>query len=178
MADPDIYEAIDALGGIPFSGRVYRHVTPGTDCCSGEAARRFGGRWNPPNSFPVVYSSLTPESSAAEFRKLAQRNALRPVDLLPREFFTLEIALVSVLDLRPERSLEQVSLGFGDISSDEMTRCQFVGEAAYRLNYEGIVAASSTGVGHVMAIFPLKLRLSSRLGTVGSTTWNIPQDVP
>lgn len=37
----------------------YRNQAPGFDPRSGEGARRFGGRFTPPNSFPVIYLCTT-----------------------------------------------------------------------------------------------------------------------
>lgn len=37
----------------------YRNQTRGYDPTSGEGARRFGGRFDPPGSFPVLYLYTT-----------------------------------------------------------------------------------------------------------------------
>ena len=46
-----------------FRGVLYRACTPvyanTRDLLSGEGARRIGGRWNPPNLFPMVYLSTS-----------------------------------------------------------------------------------------------------------------------
>lgn len=54
----------------------YRNRTPGFDPKSGEGARRFGGRFNPPKSFPVVYLCLTRPCVKAELTRQAERQGI------------------------------------------------------------------------------------------------------
>jgi len=67
----------------------YRNQTPGFDPRSGEGARRFGGRFNPPDSFPVLYLCSTPACAASELRRQAARQGIELDHMLPREALRL-----------------------------------------------------------------------------------------
>src|ERR1700687_5970826 len=54
----------------PWSGVFYRSSSPRyankDDLLTGAGSKTAGGRWNPPDSFRVVYSSLDPLTAAEE----------------------------------------------------------------------------------------------------------------
>ncbi|MDE0674208.1 MAG: RES family NAD+ phosphorylase [bacterium] len=56
----------------------YRNQTPGYEVRSGEGARRFGGRFNQPDSFPVLYLCTTRKCASAELKRKAYRQGLMP----------------------------------------------------------------------------------------------------
>lgn len=178
MTNPDIYETIDRLNAVPFSGVGFRHVAPHVDCRSGEGARQFGGRWNPPNSFPAFYIALSIDTVAAEFLRMAARQGRPPEDFLPRDVCALEIAVQRVLDLRTLDDLRAVGLGLAVIRGDDMVPCQRVGDAAHKLAFEGILAPSATGIGEVLMVFELKLHKDSHVLQRERVTWNALSDLP
>ena len=51
---------------------AYRNQAKGFDPRSGDGARRLGGRFNPPHSFPVLYLCLTLVSNVG-IRRLERR---------------------------------------------------------------------------------------------------------
>src|SRR4051794_23222737 len=77
----------------------YRNQASGYDPKSGEGARRFGGRFNPPHSFPVLYLCMTKPCVVAELSRQAQRQGLNVADLMPRELWEVAVELDAVLDL-------------------------------------------------------------------------------
>ena len=89
--------------GEPWSGVVFRSVTPryasSHDLLSGYGARKHGGRWNPPGSFPAVYASLTPETAVAEALAQFRYFGISDADAMPRVTVSLAAELQSVLDL-------------------------------------------------------------------------------
>jgi RES domain-containing protein len=153
---------------------VFRHIRPGLSPTSGAGARSLGGRWNPPASFPALYTGLAVETVEAELARLALRNNLRLADLLPRVVHTLEVRLSAVVDLRGEASLLAVGLTMDAVLSDDLRACQEVGEAAHKLGREGILAPSATGVGDVLAIFELNLEVLSVVRSVSHVEWRPP----
>ena len=166
-----LHEQVDRLGSTKFSGVVFRHIAPHRGCLSGEGARQAGGRWNPPDSFPVLYTGLSERTVIDEFYRLAERSTL-PVDsFMPRTLCILEAELESVLDLRPDDGLSKVGLSLDQLRSYSMRECQAVGDAAHQLGLEGILAPSATGTGEVLAIFELNLRQSSSVRERGRREW-------
>ena len=178
MQRPDIYESIDALDSVSFSGLIYRHLAPTYGCRSGEGARVAGGRWNSRNSFPVLYAAFTPEVAAAEFLRLAQRNARAPNELLPRTLCSLHVELESVLDLRSTHALDAVGLSLDLIQGNDPTACQAVGQATHKLGLEGILAPSATRAGDILAIFPLNLLANSSVEHSETQAWTTLADLP
>jgi RES domain-containing protein len=154
----------------------YRHQAPDFDPRSGEGARRQGGRFNPPESFPVIYLCTTPACVRAELSYSAARQGLEVEALLPRELWAVQLQLDEVLDLTDHRTLEQL-----DIKPDELVRpshefTQQLGEAAHELRFQGIRALSATGIDEVIAVFLENLRLA-RLETNLLSRWATESDV-
>jgi RES domain-containing protein len=163
LTKPTLDELVDSLGSVQFEGVVYRHVAPHRGCTSGEGARQAGGRWNPPDSFPVLYTGLIELTVVEEFHRLAERSGIPAESFLPRTLCVIKVDLEAVLDLRTDEQLSKAGLTAEQLRSYSMRECQSVGEAAHRLRLEGILAPSATGVGEVLAIFDLNLRNSSRV---------------
>lgn len=152
MLDPNLIERIAAIGETPFEGEAFRHLGAGIEARSAEGARIQGGRWNPPNSFPVLYLSPQKDAVVAELYRRAEREGRPPEDLLPRKLCRYDVRLAAVLDLTEESALRQAGLTAADISSHDMGRCQTIGHAAYYLRLEGLLAPSATGIGQALAL--------------------------
>lgn len=175
--DPrDLYGAIDALGGVALELRVYRQVSESRDCLSGEGARRFGGRWNPPNSFPALYASLELATAKAELDRLMRRQQRTLADLLPRRICEIHAALTVALDLQDAESLALVGITNETIKNDDLAPCQAVGQAAHQLGFEAILAPSATGSGTNLVVFELNLLPESRLEVARSYVWSIADE--
>ncbi|MYG94719.1 MAG: RES family NAD+ phosphorylase [Acidimicrobiia bacterium] len=120
---------------------------------SGEGARRFGGRYNPPQSFPVIYLCTTPECAVAELIRQARAESLAVEDLCPREFWRIEGELHRVLDLLDDSTLSKIGVDRDDLIRDDLTLTRQIGEAAHEHQFQAILAPSATGVDQVLAIF-------------------------
>lgn len=160
------------------SGRVigYRNQTPGYNPRSGDGARRNGGRFNPPQSYAVVYLCSTRACAAAELTRQAARQGLRPEDLLPRELWRLEADLDFILDLTDENTRSHLGISFNDVVSDNFEVTQQLGEAAYEHGLQAIRSPSATGVDMVIAVFPENLG-STVLDQTPVETWQGPGDL-
>lgn len=65
-------------------GRYLRVADPGWhDPLSGDYARERGGRWNPPDSFGVVYLNATVDVARAQVRHKLEPRGIQPEDLDP-----------------------------------------------------------------------------------------------
>ena len=137
-----------------------------------------GGRWNPRESFSVLYLGLDERTIVDEFHRLVRRQARSIADFLPRTLFRYDLALEDVLDLRTLAALDAVGLGLDHVRSDDLSACQHVGEAAHHGGREGILAPSAAGGGEVLALFIDRLRPGSSLTPVKLSEWIAAADVP
>ncbi len=84
--------------GVTFRSVELEHASP-NQILSGEGSQRFGGRWNAPGTFPVIYSSTKPGTAIEEAFQLAADYELSPDDLKPRVTCGIEWDLAGVIDL-------------------------------------------------------------------------------
>jgi RES domain-containing protein len=171
VPDPTLVERVDALPPFAFAGECFRHLSPGRDPLSGHGARIQGGRWNPRNSFSVLYLGLDRETVIAEFRRMAQRQRLAPDAFLPRTFYRYRVHLANVLDLRHPNAADTVGLTQAALTDNDLTRCQQVGEAAQHLGREGVLAPSAAGNGTVLAVFMDRLGAESVVDAEKAEQW-------
>lgn len=149
--------AVGRMAGVALTVTAYRNQAAGWDPRSGEGARRRGGRFNPPHSFPVLYLCITRPCVVAELTRQAQRQGLTVADLLPRELWQLNAELTKVLDLTDPSTLRALDISTDDLIRDDHRFTQELGEAAHQHGFNGIRTPSATGVDHVLAILPENL---------------------
>lgn len=136
-----------------FDGEAFRQQSPNYDPRDGQGALINGGRFNPRESFPVLYLCTTRGCAVAEFLRRAERNRLPPGTFLPRALFRYEINLTRVLDLTASETLSAVGLSRGQVVSASWSRTQELGELAHALEFQAILAPSATDVDAVLAVF-------------------------
>lgn len=136
---------------------AYRNQATGFDPRSGDGARRLGGRFNPPHSFPVLYLCLTRRCVIAELTRQAERQNLSVKDLLPRDLFEVSAELDTVLDLTADETLDALGLTRPDLVRQDHRLTQEIGDAAHEQGLQAIRSPSATGVDHVLTIFPENL---------------------
>lgn len=178
MASLNLFDALEHAPVIEVHTTVYRHVSSGRDCRSGEGARAHGGRWNPPGSFPALYTALTPYVACRELARLASRQKVTVEDLLPRTLCVLELRLTRVVDLTTEGNLSLVGLSLDDITGDDPSRCRELGDVAHRMGFEGLLVPSATGAGYNFIVFPLNLASDSLIDERPAITWATLSDLP
>lgn len=164
-----VVAAVSRLPAQPLSGTAFRHVAVGYQPLSGEGARVIGGRWNPPNSFPVLYLALDRETTKAEFLRLAAKQGRAPRDFLPRDLCSYEVRLQRVLDVRESEARRDI--GLSSEPDDDLVASQSVGEAAHLVGFETILAPSATGSGEILAVFLDRLLPESEVEHVDSERW-------
>lgn len=150
-----LVERVNALGSVEWTGECHRFTSARRDPLSGEGARRFGGRWNPPSIFPTLYLAQPTSTCMGEFDRQAAAQSIDPTAMLavPFTLHTINVTGLPVLDLRQPAAQQYVGLDPEDIAGDDMTACQAVGHAAWFLEMAGVVAPSATGHGLVVAAF-------------------------
>lgn len=144
--------AVAALPRASYHGSGYRHQAPEFNPLSGEGARRKGGRFNPPDSFSVLYLCSTRACAAAEFTRAGSRLVIGPEGLLPRHLYRYEVRLDQVIDLTRNENLAQLGVSQSDLIGEDLSITQSIGVGAYSLGVQAIRSPSAAGRDHVLAL--------------------------
>lgn len=136
--DIELLDALDAHAGVPFEGDVWRITRAGRDVLEGSST---GARWDP-GSFDVLYTSLEREGALEEIHFHLSRQPVFPsriqsilhrVSVRARRTLKLaDISALARLGIVPER--------YGELSHG---RSQEIGDAAFFLGFDGILAPSA-----------------------------------
>ena len=169
--------ALGRLTGTALSAVAYRNQAKGFDPRSGDGARRLGGRFNPPHSFPVIYLCTSRPCVVAELTRQADRQGLAVDDLLPRELWRITVELTKVLDLTHRGTLEALDIDPVDLLRDDRQLTREIGEAAQEHRFQAIRSASVTGVDDVLAVMPENLAGAVLLAEL-IQEWTTASDLP
>lgn len=158
--DEGLVQRIDARGTIEWSETCYRYTGAHRDALSGEGARRFGGRWNPPLLFPAIYLADSAEACMVEVERAAQAASTTAEKMLEAAYrlHTIDVTDLAVLDLTTPQAREAVGLENDDIYGDDWSGCQAVGHAAWFLHMQGVLVPAAGGVGLVVTAYEQRTR--------------------
>jgi RES domain-containing protein len=154
----DLAELVSTTPRRAYEGAAFRQQSPRHDPLSGDGARILGGRFNPPESFPVLYLCTTRACAVAEFRRFAGRHPIGPEAFLPRVLYEYTVALTSVLDLTDAQMLSAFEVDVAHLVEDDRALTQQLGALAHQFGYQALLSASATGVDTVLAVFTDNLR--------------------
>jgi RES domain-containing protein len=149
---------IGRLAGTTLDLTGFRNQASGFDPRSGEGARRMGGRYNPPRSYPVIYLCTTRPCVVAELTRQSNRQGLAPDAFLPRELWHTTSSLTKVLDLTEPSTLAELGFSSADLVRDAVQLTRAIGEAAHDHGFQAIQAPSAAGVDQIVAVFTENLR--------------------
>ncbi len=143
-------------------GRFYRVCDPTwTNCCDGTFAKQFGGRWNPPNSFEVLYLNADIETARANAALNYEGEAFGLFDLNPTQRPHLQIVTVAPCDAADAISDDgraQLGLPAKPAAHKGWAACQKVGAAAHAAGLAGVACRSAGCLkGAEFAAFDLRL---------------------
>jgi RES domain-containing protein len=156
---------------IAYVGEAFRHMAARWEGpLSGEGARIHGGRFNPPDSFPVLYLCTTRPCAAAELRYRGERLVIGVEGLLPRVLYRYEVSLDRVLDLTSGETLDHLGVISTQVIGTDVAIPRQIGEAACAAGVQAIRAPSATRVDEVLAVFP-ELLGSGRLLPELAESW-------
>lgn len=145
-------------------GRYFRVCHPTwVDCGDTSYSRKKGGRWNPPNSFGVLYLNASVAVAAAQARENFAGEAFRLEDLRPGsrpDLQAFDVSRRDYVDAVTDPGLEALGLPPSYPWKIDHSTCQPVGESCYRQGEDGIAcrsAAECSGpgvcVGEELALF-------------------------
>lgn len=158
-------------------GEAFRHMAARWgDPLSGEGARIRGGRFNPPDSYPVLYLCTTRPCAVAELHQLGQRQMIGVEGLIPRVLCRYEMSLDEVLDLTSSATLGHIGITAQQVTGADLAIPRQIGESAHATGIQAIKAPSATGVDTVIAVFP-ELLGSGRLIPELLERWDSSNDL-
>jgi RES domain-containing protein len=160
--------------GVTFRSVELEHAAP-DKILSGEGSRRFGGRWNAPGTFPVIYSSAKPGTAIEEAFQLAADYELSPDNLKPRITCGIEWDLAQVIDLtrknlpswlKLSKWMQEDFLRINDSGFE--TLCQAFGRALRNAGMSAILCPSARVEGGVNFVVLLdRLRRDEKMRLLG-----------
>lgn len=137
------------VGRGPSSSVVFRIVREGLDPLGTTGSLKAGGRYNPPNEFGVLYTSLAAATAAEEVAKGLQ---LRGVD--PGKFpegaywiYELELNLENVLDLTETDVLRRSGMSSASLLGSNVNWTRDIAREARGLGYQGMLVPSAATPG-------------------------------
>ena len=144
--DEELVQRIDARGTGQWSGTCTRYTGAHRDPLSGEGARRFGGRWNPPLLFSAIYLTDSTQACMVEVETRCAGGINDPGELLEASYrlHTIAVTDLAVLDLTTLESPR--SSGFWKMTTSMATTgrpAKTVGHAAWFLHVQGVLQCRS-----------------------------------
>lgn len=150
--DIELLDALDAHTGVAYEGDVWRIVRAERDVLEGSASR---ARWDP-GSFDVLYTCLEREGALEEIHFHLSRQPVFPSRMQSilhriavRTRRTLKLADLSALS-----ALGIATESYGDLACE---RSQEIGDAAFFLGFDGILAPSARWPCQNLILFPDRL---------------------
>ncbi|MBA3360622.1 MAG: RES family NAD+ phosphorylase [Acidimicrobiia bacterium] len=160
-----------------YRGSGYRHQSPGYDPLAGEGARIIGSRFNPANSFPVLYLCTSRACAVAEFKRLGEQHVIGGSGLLPRELYKYQVQLSRVLDLTSPTTLAMIGIEPSRLVGPDWSECQQLGQDAYTAGFHAIRSRSATGVDEILAVFSDRIGAEAKVEPRLVEVWSAEADL-
>lgn len=173
--DRGLANAIAGTAPGRVTGIFYRHAYIGIQDLKASSG---GGRWGPPRAYSVLYLGQPEASVIAEaYRALVDGvEGMRPELVGPRRFFTVDVDVTNLLDLRASKTQTAVGLDL-DALAGPWEPCQRVGRAAHQLGLHGVIAPAATRLGLTLALFEHNLPATAWPAMTDQTEWaQLPPD--
>ena len=134
---PDLLDAIQAAIVSAWQGTVYRHMF-GTH--PPERRNTTGARWNGPPA-EAIYASTERETALAEAAHYISLQPLQPK--AKRTLYTIEVSLMTVVDLTPPGRLKALGITDDVLSGDDHAPCRLIGNAVNWLGHDALLVPSA-----------------------------------
>jgi len=166
-----------ASRAVRWSGVVYRSASPRysneDDLLTGVGSKTAGARWNPPKSFPTVYSSLDPHTALDEVLAHFRYYEIPIESAMPRVVVSFSVRLGKVLDLTDGKARTALRVSERRILDESWREeqkagreslTQALGRLAHELGWEGLLVPSAARRGGInLIVFPANLSRRSSL---------------
>jgi RES domain-containing protein len=166
-----------ALRAVRYSGVVYRSASPRyankDDLLTGVGSKTAGARWNPPKSFPTVYSSLDPHTALDEVLAHFRYYKIPVESAMPRVTVSVRVRLGRVLDLADGKTRSALRVSERRMLDEPWREeqkagrealTQALGRLSHELGWEGLLVPSAARKeGMNLIVFPANLSRRSPL---------------
>jgi RES domain-containing protein len=166
-----------ALRAVRYSGVVYRSASPRyankNDLLNGVGSKTAGARWNPPKSFPTVYSSLDPHTALDEVLAHFRYYKIPVESAMPRVTVSIRVRVGTVLDLTDGKTRSALRVSERRMLDEPWREeqkagrealTQALGRLTHELGWEGLLVPSAARrEGMNLIIFPANLSRRSSL---------------
>jgi RES domain-containing protein len=137
-----------------FSGRVWRQCAPARRLLDLASPAAGPGRYHRAGDDGAWYASMTEHGAWAELFRHHTSNEVSPFEVR-RRIGRARVENLRVLDLTDAQVREALAVTEDDLTSDDLTRCQTLGDAARAAGLEGVLAPSAALAGEViLVVFP------------------------
>ncbi|MBV8645673.1 MAG: RES family NAD+ phosphorylase [Candidatus Eremiobacteraeota bacterium] len=149
-------------------------------------AARYGGRWNSPNTFGVLYLNATIAIAAANARRAFENEIATLFDLRPEQrpdLQLVDVRLAPFVDSVTPAGLRALKLPVHYPHGVSHEKCRQIGARAYAARENGIATRSNaeatreTYLGEELAVFDTALALVARLERRPFADW-YPVEAP
>ena len=143
-----------AARGRVFSGQVWRQCAPTRRLLDLTSPAAGPGRYNRAGDDGAWYASMTEHGAWAELFRHHISSELSPFEVR-RRIGRARVENLRVLDLTNAQVRETLAVTEDDLTSDDLTPCQTLGDAARAAGLEGMLAPSAALAGEViLVVFP------------------------
>ncbi|MGA8870283.1 MAG: RES family NAD+ phosphorylase [Candidatus Acidiferrales bacterium] len=132
-----------------LSAVVFRVVRAGLDPLATTGSLKAGGRFNPPNEFGALYTSLEAAIAAKEVARGLRQRGIDP-DQFPDGawwVYELEVKLDSVLDLTDAVVLQKSGLSESSLTGGDIRQTREIAAEARKHGYEALLVPSAAASG-------------------------------
>jgi len=146
--DLQLLDLLDAHKGVSFEGDVWRIVREGVEVLQGYPAK---ARWDP-GTFDVLYTSLERDGSLAEIHFHLSRQPVFPSKLRSR-VHRISVRTHRTLKLADLEAINELGVSAESYAGLTYERTQEIGDAAFFLGFDGILAPSARHTCHNLVLF-------------------------
>ena len=128
---------------------VFRVVREGLDPLATTGSLKAGGRFNPPNEFGALYTSLDPKTAAQEVARGLSARGIEPEQFPEGAWwvYELEVKLESVLDLTNVDVLQKSGLQRNSLTGSDVNTTRRIAAEARERGYAALLVPSAAAPG-------------------------------
>ncbi|MEE8515464.1 MAG: RES family NAD+ phosphorylase, partial [Alphaproteobacteria bacterium] len=131
--DRELLDALEAIDPEKYEGKTWRTTWTSRDPLVGNKA---GGRWNPPDSFEALYTSLEADGSLSETYYHLSKAPIFPSATV--KLFRLNVVTEKTLRL-DEDALINLGIDKARFQQMDYVRSQEIGSAAHMLEFDSLL---------------------------------------